>query len=396
MKVANTRGIKNKIESSNDVELLNSMIQYMLAGPIALDQITFTDAYELESRVEKASQYMKSIGVDEFTKDEIMMSLMIDQIIDESAEMAKENEFTLMLLSEFTKDNEFVELLKNQIIEESAVFHKGYFDDNAYLKNIHIGDHCKIGEFELTRDSYAKYEMFIYDIPSDKYNGVMLPKIGTFDHRYRFPCIREKGSTWMSVTPNEIFTMRKPIEEAKGRVLTLGLGMGYYTYMVSEKEEVEHVTVIEKEKAVVDLFNTYILPQFANKDKITVIHADAFEYMEKLEDGVYDYCFADLWKNNGDSIPYFKLKKICKKFKSMKMSYWIEDALMEASVGLVSVLITEQYYKNNKIQPPEIEMPEDAEEKLEYLREFLKDVEIRNPAEIDYYLDYKNLIKYIS
>ena len=78
------------------------------------------------------------------------------------------------------------------------------------------------------------------------------------------------------------------------------------------------------------------------------------------------------------------------------MSYWIEDALMEASVGLVSVLITEQYYKNNKIQPPEIEMPEDAEEKLEYLREFLKDVEIRNPAEIDYYLDYKNLIKYIS
>lgn len=396
MKVANTRGVKNKIESPNNVELLNSVIQYILTGPVALEQITFTDVYELEKEVGDVKQYLESIGEDEFTKDEIMMSLMINQIIDDSSEMAEENEFILMLIDAFKEDEEFAEIIKNQILQESAVFHKGDFDDNAYLKNIHFEEGCKIGEFELTRDSYAKYEMFIYDIPSNILNGVMIPKIGTFDHRYRFPCIREKEDTWMSVTPNEIFTMKKPIEEAKGHVLTLGLGMGYYTYMVSEKEEVEHVTVIEKEKAVVDLFNTYILPQFANKDKITVIHADAFEYMEKLEDGVYDYCFADLWKNNGDSIPYFKLKKICKKFKSMKMSCWIEDALMAASVCLVSMLITEQYYKNNKIQPPEIDVPAGTEEKLEYLREFLKDVEIRNPAEIDYYLDYKNLIKYIS
>lgn len=55
------------------------------------------------------------------------------------------------------------------------------------------------------------------------------------------------------------------------------------------------MTIIEKETEIIDLFNSYILPQFAHKDKITVIQADAFEYMSTLDDGQFDYCFADIW-----------------------------------------------------------------------------------------------------
>lgn len=124
MKVANTRGIKNKIESSNDVELLNSMIQYMLAGPIALDQITFTDAYELESRVEKASQYMKSIGVDEFTKDEIISIHFseIDPSIKKiiccvTIDQAIQRQQTFGMVS-----NSYVRLVNSETNEEIAKF----------------------------------------------------------------------------------------------------------------------------------------------------------------------------------------------------------------------------------------------------------------------------------
>jgi AraC-like DNA-binding protein len=58
----------------------------------------------------------------------------------------------------------------------------------------------------------------------------------------------------MSITPNEIVTMREPVARASGRVLTLGLGLGYYAYMVHLKEDVTDVTVVEREQAVIDLF----------------------------------------------------------------------------------------------------------------------------------------------
>ena len=43
------------------------------------------------------------------------------------------------------------------------------------------------------------------------------------------------------------------------------------------------------------LFEKHILPQFENKEKITVVKADAIEFMKNISDGEYDYCFADIW-----------------------------------------------------------------------------------------------------
>lgn len=66
----------------------------------------------------------------------------------------------------------------------------------------------------------------------------------------------------MSVTPNEIETMRAPIARAHGRVLTFGLGIGYFAFMAASKADVESVTVVEREAAVIRLFTRLLLPQF--------------------------------------------------------------------------------------------------------------------------------------
>ena len=88
--------------------------------------------------------------------------------------------------------------------------------------------------------------------------------------------------------------------------------------MTAIKENVESVTIIEKSPEVISLFKKYILPQFsAVKNKITIIEADAIEFMENLEDGKYDYCFADIWESNINIAPYLKLKPLEKKFKNM-------------------------------------------------------------------------------
>ena len=94
--------------------------------------------------------------------------------------------------------------------------------------------------------------------------------------------------------------------------------------MAAEKDSVNSVTIIEKEKDVIDLFTKFILPQFPHKEKITIVQADALDYMQQLEDGTFDYCFADIWIGNDDIILYMKLKKICERFNGLQ-KYFMEQ-----------------------------------------------------------------------
>lgn len=100
---------------------------------------------------------------------------------------------------------------------------------------------------------------------------------------------------------------------------------------------------------------------------------------------------------NNDTVPYMKHETICKRFKHMKMSYWIEDVLIATIMGFVYILILEEFYRNNRIENSGImNMPEDEQFKLDYLRELLKDAEIARPEHVDYYLDYHNIINLMS
>lgn len=76
--------------------------------------------------------------------------------------------------------------------------------------------------------------------------------------------------------------MKEAVAEAHSNVLTFGLGLGYYAYMISEKNQVEQVTVVENNEDVIQLFQQYILPQFKHSPKITIIRADAFVMNNKV------------------------------------------------------------------------------------------------------------------
>lgn len=198
----------------------------------------------------------------------------------------------------------------------------------------------------------------------------------------------------MSVTPDEIYTMEDAIKEATGNVLTLGLEMGYYAYMISEKDDVRHITIVEKEQDVIKLFEKYILPQFAHKDKITIIKADVLDYMKDLEDGEYDYCFADTWTGIADSEPYLKLKETCRKFKKTKISYWIEKTMIMSMMPVVFGLIMRERFK-------ETEQYMDGFDEYEryyytYFENLMKDIEINTPEDMDYYMNSDNILKLMN
>ncbi len=360
-------------------EQLNNTLGMILSGPISMDEITYSEQDKLLSAAESLRQKMTKKGFS-YTEDQAIIASMIMGVM-------KGSEFDINLITTPVLDS---------IFKNGHVFHEGELESNPYYRDIYF-DKQKSGKFELSMGTFRKYELFMYNTPKSEFQGVMIPAIGTIDHRFKFPSIKENDSAWMSITPNEIYTMKKPIEDASGKVLTLGCGMGYFAYMTALKDDVESVTIVEKEQDVIDLFNTFILPQFSCKDKIKIIHADAFDFMENLPDGEYDYCFVDIWKGNLDTVPYLKMKKLCNRLHKTIMSYWIEDALMATIMGYVYIIILEEFYKNQHMAvPPLFGLPEDESYKLNFLRDLLKDAEISKPEHVDYFMDYHNIINLIS
>ena len=201
---------------------------------------------------------------------------------------------------------------------------------NPYYQNIKIPP-VKMGHSELTYQKYKPFEGFVWNDIIQTAEGRQIPQIGFFETEFVFPAVLENERLWMSITPNEIETMKEPVDKGFGNVLTFGLGLGYYAYMVSQKPNVERVTVVESNQDVIDLFNQWILPQFGKaQKKIQIVKADAFEFaQEQMVSGKYDFVFTDLWHDVSDGIPmYLKMKKYEKQCPGTEFAYWIEKSIL--------------------------------------------------------------------
>jgi len=205
---------------------------------------------------------------------------------------------------------------------------KSYLD-NPYYRNIIIPE-VKFGNWELTYQKYCPYEAFIYKDLITESDFRQFPCIGFFNDEFRFPTVMEKAHEWMSLKPSEIETSQYAIDVIEGKVVTFGLGLGYFTYMASLKESVQSITVIERDPEVIRLFEYCILPQFQHPEKVEIISADAFEYVKELmPDRKFDYAFVDLWHDVSDGLEiYLKIKKLEYLNGSTKFLYWVEDSLL--------------------------------------------------------------------
>jgi hypothetical protein len=241
--------------------------------------------------------------------------------------------FGLMLAAAFgmdTVDNVDDKELFNQYF--SNMLHKldaNEYYDNPYYKNIKIPT-IKINNSELKYEKYKPFEGFVCNDIIRTEEGRQIPQVGFFQTEFMFPAVLENDRIWMTITPNEIETMKEAVDKAFGNVLTFGLGLGYYAYMVSEKVNVESITVVEKNQDVIDLFNKYVLPQFSNAHKIRLIQADAFEYAEQhMSKEKYDFVFTDLWHDVSDGMDmYLKMKKFEKESPDTVFMYWIEQSIL--------------------------------------------------------------------
>lgn len=233
--------------------------------------------------------------------------------------------YKLLFLSYFEiEDKYFIDMYFKNIFKSLKA---SDYNNNPYYKNISF-DYKKNGTWEIKKASYKPYELFVCN--DFKYeDGKVLPQLGFFNETFSFLAVYNNDRLWMSITPNEINTMEKPISKAFGNVLTFGLGLGYFAYMCSLKENVETITIVEKDKDVIDLFTKYILPQFEFKNKIKIINIDAYDFLNnQMNQKEYDYVFVDIYHDASDGKEtYLRFKPFEKRFTNTKFDYWIFETI---------------------------------------------------------------------
>lgn len=204
-----------------------------------------------------------------------------------------------------------------------------YYRSDPYYRNISFND-VKQNEWELKRLSLAPCEAFVYNDPLLLADYTEIPRIGFFREEFSYPAVLQNGREWMTLMPNETATLENAVKNCFGNVVTYGLGLGYFPYMASAKENVKSVTVVEKDKNVIELFAQNILPLFPNKDKIKIVCEDAFFHAKKiLPKTDCNYVLADIWHDAGDGLyMYLEFRRLAKLTPHIKWEYWLEETMI--------------------------------------------------------------------
>ena len=243
---------------------------------------------------------------------------------------------TAIICGEFNleRDEELDAILTEFVSERIKCLEAKEYLNNEYATRIKATGRYK--QYALRMIDYEPYQTFAYDEISVTKDYKEYSAIGYFKKPFSYLALCEGNNIWMSLNPNEIETMKPFIDKGQGNVLVLGLGMGYVPFMMSLKDEVKHITIIEKDQNIINLFNNLLFTHFVNKNKITIIKDDAIKYVSK--NNKYDYIFADLWHTPEDGLDLFiQLKRINK-----DIDCWLETSLIAMLRRCMITLVEEQ------------------------------------------------------
>lgn len=301
--------------------LLTATAGDIMLGEVA-DQLYVSDL-DFKALEKKGQKVLLETVVDTGFWDDIEGA--VEEILESPERMKPYGE-----LSRWYSADDLAEALYQEILAHTHFYDAKEVTGNPYYRTIHP-QKAAAGHIQLTSTDYLAGEFFeTYHAAWSREDPFGYADIAFFDDRVPFPVLLENGQVWMSVVMSEIESMKRPIEEAHGQVITYGLGLGYYTFMAAEKEDVESVTVVEMNPAVISLFTRYLLPQFPHKEKIHIVKGDAMQFVDRQADGEYDEAFADFWGGVEAALPfYLDFYPKTARFTKTRFSYWIESCFLE-------------------------------------------------------------------
>ncbi|MBQ9071379.1 MAG: hypothetical protein IJY23_08555 [Clostridia bacterium] len=278
---------------------------------------------------------------------EIITKEIINELCCDSG-IRKEDAIAALLCEFFALDTDKNEadrrIFRNYILPSIRILDPKKYTENPYYKNVKLPDK-KLGNWEFKNESYAPYRAVICHDMIIGEDFSEIPPLGFFEEKFEFPAVLEDGNEWMTLTPVDLDTCEDAISSAFGKVVTFGLGLGYYAYMVARRPEVDSITIVEKSHDVIKLFKEYVLPYFEHPEKVRIVCDDAFDYAEKrMPNEKFDYAFVDTWRDASDGAPmYERMKALEHLSPNTRFSYWIENFLVSNIRAKRFVDIREDY-----------------------------------------------------
>lgn len=194
---------------------------------------------------------------------------------------------------------EQISIVNNQA-RELAEQHLPKQFDPALIHNYSPMEHVvcgKVGKFEISLDQ-PKIEWPIITMRNAILSG-QKPTNLKCESPTSYHRLTRDGGTLTTDSPNEIYTQCQAFQEAQGNVLVSGLGLGMALGILLGKPGVEYITVVEKEKSIIQLSEPYT-NWLRKRYRLQVIHQDIFKYL-KTSKGVFNFAYHDIWYGTGES-----------------------------------------------------------------------------------------------
>jgi hypothetical protein len=136
--------------------------------------------------------------------------------------------------------------------------------------------------------------------------------------------------TWMSLSPHEVESQEFGCRHAWGRTVVMGLGMGWIALNLAQHPAVSHVTVIERDPEVIDLFHRSGaidgLPE-SILAKLEIVEADALVWRPAQP---VDFLYADIWLKIAEPSTLDDVRRMQANIQARQIYFWGQELVLYA------------------------------------------------------------------
>ncbi len=290
------------------------------------------------------------------------------------------------------KEAGFAEFMQPEAEWPSLFISADEWENSPYHSHVSL-DMVRSDHFSYTTQKMAGRELFNSDCiqkdPKRELNDWM--KLRAMDRSFDAIFLLQDEEDWMLDAPSEAATNDVPASKAHGNVVTFGLGIGYFLYMALLNPAVTSVTCIENSPQVIEMFNRFLLPQFPQEKKITILGNDAFACFNEKFLSAYDYVYTDIWKSSDDGLAC--IEKLLMQFNPPieKADFWIEDSCECVMWTLIFLYFHSLVYKHKiNINPAYIDLMHKIETYFTAMDESIDD-----PEKLKFYMYDRQTIRNI-
>lgn len=317
--------------------------------------------------------------------------------------------FVTTVVMDIKNEDQVVDYCSNLFCPNVKQYRAADMCGDLFLNDVEIKN-IKSGKYTLAKSMIRRDELFVDAEPEN--NGLYYSELSTgyFDEPVSVPVILESDISGYSVTPLYINSVKDMFFHSEGRVLILGLGIGYSLFTAALKGTVKEITVVESDPDLISLFNENTLSQTEGAERIKIVNSDPLEFVKGVEDGEYHNIFVDLWKSDTELIKYLEATEVMKGFKKTKVDFRLEKSFIHRLMYPVFDEIVKGFHESSeKDSEKTFEKTSDNDTSKEgrtefeinmdyagkYVADLLKNEEITNVKHIDYFMDKNNILRMI-